>query len=120
MEISFIIYSFIFTSGFFVTYVGFLAIEISTGNRVISNIRLYVDQRILKFMKYVGIYADKVDEIYDISEEKIEEEIFQPIATPIVSTHEKFDAIRTGKKDIKKYSLSSVSPYLRKLKKSKE
>lgn len=119
MEISFIIYSFIFTVGFFIIYVIFLFIEISTGNRIISDLRLYIDEKILRVMKYVGIYAEKVDEIYEVSENRIEEEIIYPISIPITVTQKKIDAIRTGKRDIKKYSKLSVSPYLRKLKKQR-
>ena len=100
-------------------YLSVLAIELYSGNRVASNFRLYLDEKIRYFLdeslELFGLINTKRVRALKVADE----EIFIPIVRPIKEQYHKYQTLRTGKRNVLS-SKTKVSLYLRKLKKLKD
>ena len=77
-------YFFIIISIILFIYIAILYFEQIYGNRFLSNFRLYIDNKIVIFIKFTNKFFKKLKKEYEISEDKFEEEIFQPFASPFI------------------------------------
>ena len=115
MESDFISYSFITTAIFSVSYVGMITIEVRTGNRILSNFRLYLDEKLLLLLQRIAWYIKKLFMWYERGTIAVESDIINPIAKPIHKTKNSYKTLKTGEIKLKRKPLSRISPYLREL-----
>ena len=109
-------YSFIGTASFLIFYVTLLVFEENYGNRFLSDVRLHIDNKIVDLGKYVNVFFIKGITVYEKGEDKIGEELLDPITTPVKEGKEHFNAIQSGHYNIKEIEEKKVSKHLKSLK----
>ena len=108
-------YSFIITSGFAVVYVILIVLETHHDNRVASDFRLYLDEKMVRFFVFLRRYLGIVGSVYERGSDAVESDLIDPITDPISETQKKYRTLKTGKLKIRRRSVSRTSPYLQNL-----
>lgn len=115
-----IAYAFLVSSGVTAGYVLLIVLEVNHGNRVASDIRVRLDEKIMSMVDFLKKYLAVADRIYEKGSDAVESDLIDPIAAPIGETRKKYQTIKTGEMKIRKTPASKISPYLRRLLKKRK
>lgn len=116
---SFIAWSFIVTAGFVLFYLALVSLETQYNNRVASDFRLYLDQKLIKFSRKLLPHVKMVGAVYERGADAVEEDLIEPITGPFSKIKQQYHTMKVGESAITQVSVSETSDYLQKLLKDK-
>ena len=118
--IAIIAYTLIPFSGVTLLYIGLVALEVGHGNRVASEIRLYLDQKILAAVRKVFACKEAVSHRYSQGNSMLGGTIAEVIPASVARTQKKMYILKTGRVEVSKGYEKNVSSHLQTLFKKKK
>ena len=100
--IAIIAYTLIPFSGVTLLYIGLVALEVGHGNRVASEIRLYLDQKILAAVRKVFACKEAVSHRYSQGNSMLGGTIAEVIPASVARTQKKMYILKTGRVEVSK------------------
>lgn len=110
-----IAYSFLITAGVSLLYVSIVAFEVRTRKRLASGARGYLDRAVEKGAKRVLSAHRQIAMTFRKGEETVEKDLIDPLTAPAEKAKRQYQALRTGRRRLRRSPVKQISPYLRDL-----
>ena len=98
-------------------YIILLFFEYTNNNRFASDVRLYLDEKILFFVEITVQEFERLSRWYVVGNKAMKDEIIDPISEPFLTTKEHYTVLKTGRRNLAGRSTKGISANLKALSK---
>lgn len=111
-----IAYSLFTTAGVTILYIVLITAETKKGTRLIGKkSRQGADRKIVAAVKRLGKKIAFINKLYERGADEVEKDLIDPVTKPIVETQQRYDTLKTGRREIVYAGKKGVSPHLQKI-----
>lgn len=96
-------------------YVLMLFLEVTKGNRVASDFRLYLDEKVLDIIRRLNKRIYLVYNSFEFGKDVFKTDIIDPVKQPFLDTKIKYTSLKNGEFQLKERPVSKASTHIKKL-----
>lgn len=116
MDIAEIIaYTLFGTAGAAISYVILITIETKKGIRLAKKPRQYVDRKIKAALEQAGKKVAFIGTLYERGVDEVEKDLVDPVTKPIIETQQRYETLKTGRREIVSTGKKDASTHLQKI-----
>ena len=108
-------YSLFITAGVTIAYLILITVETKKGIRFAKKPRQYTDTKVRALLNQVGKKIAFVNTLYERGVDEVEKDLVDPVAKPIVETQQRYETLKTGRREIMPIGKKGVSAHLQKI-----
>ena len=103
------------TAGITILYIIIITAEVKRGVRLAKKPRQYADQKIKAVLRQIGRKVSFVNTLYERGIDEVEKDLVDPVTRPITETQQKYETLRTGRREMVNTNKKKVSTHLQKI-----